>query len=73
MLVKILALIAKGLAKTNGKKSVTGALTTLTGFGMLFIPGLEGEGVSALVVGIPLLITGITHKIVKKGRNNGHG
>lgn len=58
--------LAKKLAKSmDGKKTITGFVTTVLGVGCLFIPGGEGVGITLLSTGIPTLTIGILHKIEK--------
>lgn len=66
LLARILPLLAKGLSKTNGKKTVTGALLTATGAGMLFVPGLDEYAIETIIGGVTVLAGGATHKVIKK-------
>ncbi len=50
----------------NGKKTLSGVIGTVLGTGMLFIPGLQTEGVIILTTSVPTLTTGIIHKVYKK-------
>ena len=66
VLVRVLPSLVKGLAATNGKKTMWGAILTAGGIGMSFIPHLETVAVNTLIAGVPILATGIIHKIVKR-------
>jgi uncharacterized membrane protein HdeD (DUF308 family) len=69
MLLKLLATLLRlcgfVVKITDGKKTIAGALITAIGIACFFIPGTNGYAIEFLVLGIPILITGITHKIVK--------
>ncbi len=52
--------------KTDGKKTWAGALMVIGGIlTMIFTPDYKEEGVSLIASGIPILLVGITHKVVK--------
>ena len=74
MILKLLATLLKlcgfVVKITDGKKTIAGALITVIGIACFFIPGTNGYAIEFLSLGIPILIAGITHKIIKK-RNGG--
>jgi len=51
---------------SDGKKTLSGIILIAGGVGTIFLtPDYRDEGVNLVAIGIPLLITGITHKVVK--------
>lgn len=61
---KLTPALTTALAKTNGKKSITGGIITALGLLCIYL-GLEDVGTTALSLGIPLLIAGLGHKVLK--------
>lgn len=52
--------------KSDGKKTLAGILLTIGGLlTYLFTPEYKEEGIAMIASGIPILITGISHKFVK--------
>ncbi len=59
-------LVKKLAKKSDGKKTVTGIILTAAGVSMALIPETQHVAMEALAVGVPILITGIIHKIKKR-------
>lgn len=53
--------------KFNGKKTLTGVVLIVGGLAtIVFTPEHKDAGISLLASGIPMLLIGYTHKVVKK-------
>lgn len=66
LLGKLTTKLAPVIAKTNGKKTYTGLAVSALG-GLCLYKGAVDAGITALSLGIPLLLGGGYHK-VKKAR-----
>ncbi len=55
--------------KTDGKKTISGALLLIGGIlTLIFTPNHSEAGMSAITSGILALIVGLTHKAIKKNQ-----
>ena len=64
-------LLVKAGRKTDGKKTLSGALLTLGGIGLCLVDQTRDLGLNALVAGVPLMAAGIVHKFFKHKKTGG--
>lgn len=73
MLIKLLLKLAPSILKVwkgmDGKKTWTGLVGVGVGTGLLFVPTMQGEGILTIITSVPVLATGVGHKIQKWWKN----
>ena len=61
----ILPRAAKVWLKLDGKKTVTGIVGLVIGVAMCLYPPTVDEGVGVIITSVPVIMTGIWHKLYK--------
>jgi len=65
MMAKLLLRLLPIWEKMDGKKTYTGVTGLILGTLMCFYPPTVSEGIGVVIASVPVIVTGIWHKIIK--------